>query len=668
MGANYILKMSPKTFLKKWSTGSGNVRIRKGNTTKRTFITGLQADDAFMSKVAAVKDEYKIDGDTFANHPKSAEINQRLTSLVKDHAGNQVNVSNGTKYVEAPLTAAHGRVSARPTASERAAKAAGTRDTTSDIVWDVTGVRTKDPRTEWLHTAVAYEIDRFRNHGALTQPKAFSNWDKDPKRAAIQKKLVANLEKMGRAGKFSKLEISGGKGGGEAVPMIELTGLIVNAAAVEAGIETEAERKRVEAERRESAAMAALFDDAVAGIDPAELSEAEGKAPEGKGPGEPAPSGDDSDEVKELDRDWFRNNIRNKANADISFRSYQHQVRERYNELVEAGHAADGTTMANAIADSNRTWFDTVQQDQPREPPEKGFDPSLSTKIPAPPIEGVRKTLEIESGLAKRARQAVAAPGQPGGGGGSQTAEGGGAGAAGRTETDAPPGPPPPPGSETDEERERRRREEEERRRKEPPRGPFTRRPIPPTDDDEPEKDKSVQVDRMKDPKVSLKPPELRPFFQIGGEDSLRISPEEKAREARDWALYNYVPGEAYQSYDNPMTQFEKEQYDYRMYRTYPDAHMVKPTPFDGKAPRTLMRNIYEGVRGVPRFYNAFDNGQYTGRQITNLQDTHFASELLDRATQMHHYPDMAQLAGANYMRGVRNGRLAFLLGSKSLF
>jgi hypothetical protein len=676
MGTIYILKkMSPKTFLKKWSTGSSNVRIQKANTSKRSFISSLQADNAFMSKVGAVQDEYKISGDSFGNHPKKSEINQRLTALIKSRSGNQVKVSGGTKYPEAPMKSMSNTGSARITPAERAAAKSGR---TPDVVWDETGVRMADDRTEWIHTAVAYEIDRFREHGALTQPPKFSRWDKDPKRAAVQKKLVDNLEKMGREGKLSRLEVSGGKGGGEALPAIELVGVIANAAAVQMGIETEAERKRVEAARQESSATAAIFDQAVAGIDKSTMTEAKGGADKPAEPSSaeskrPPPSGSAS--IRELGRDFFASNV-DESQVQSRMAKYNNDINNQYSELVSEGHPEGDTTWANAINRANKLTRDEFERAKPPVQtlfpppkvgiaPEPSFDTGLKTILPTPTIGDVRKSLEISKGLATRARTAVGQgdPDRPRRS--TDTGDPDRDPLGGKTETDAPPPPPPPPGTETDEDARRRRTDDDER--KKPPRGPFIRRPIP-RDDDDDGRDKSTQVNIPKTPKISNKRPELRPFFQIGGEDSLRISPEEKAREARDWEAFNYVPGESYQSYDNPMTRFEKQQYDYRFYRTYPDARMVTPTPFDGRAPRTMMRDIYESTRGVPRFYDPYDNGQYVGRSITNLQNTHHASTILNRATQLQHYPDTSQIAQKNYMAGVRNATVAILLGSKTLF
>ena len=215
----------------------------------------------------------------------------------------------------------------------------------------------------------------------------------------------------------------------------------------------------------------------------------------------------------------------------------------------------------------------------------------------------------------------------------------------------------------TDEDDEKKKEKEKEKPRP-PPEDP--RDPPPDPDERRRKKDDEKKSTPTEFIPQDLKYPELRPYFNVGGEDVLRISKERAKQELTDWNLYSFVPGEVYESDDNPMTQHQRRQYYYRMQNTKPPPQPYKPKKFTGRAPTTYMRNQYQSYQP---FFDANDRTQYAGRTMEYYQDRTTASDLLDMGDRGYANPDMLQRAypnGRHYGPAITKTNL--MLGRKSFF
>ena len=187
--------------------------------------------------------------------------------------------------------------------------------------------------------------------------------------------------------------------------------------------------------------------------------------------------------------------------------------------------------------------------------------------------------------------------------------------------------------------------EDEKEKDKKKPRRPKFPEPESEDEESEPEDEPEVKPGTSEPTIHPYGMSELRPYFKAGGEDMLRISNARKKQEITDWALYSFVPGYVNDGDDNPLTQLNKNQYAYRMQNTDPEPIMVKPRLFSGRAPTSIMRNIYQ--RNQP-FFDQSDRRQWCGRTMNQDQSRRVSSDVLALGNQGYMHPDLNQMRFPN--------------------
>ena len=671
-------------FIRKYLTGSSRIRLkkpkRKGAVTKKEFMSELTKDDEFNNQVTNWIESNNIKGKTLDNHPNQAELHNQFQSMVVQKAGRRIDVKTGTSS-PAP------RTPDKATETMPQPRSSGTTGT-SDL---------KD--LPWIKSVVDHELDRFTgNHNMFTQPKPFSNFSKDPAIAKVQKQIVDSLEADGRKGKFSGISGAGGKAGDpEAMAAMAAVAITV-AIAGQLGLITpnEAAQRSQSALQNEVIASAVKSLGTISKGDFQQISHAGSTGSTGSG----SSGGSISSTSSRLTKENFISQGLSPENANALMRQYRLSIDEIYDEMVtQRNHPPDATTWANAVSQASRDMNSYLKgrsskNRQAGNPTvgagltdadidriihtdgfggksDKGmlftgtqtpYDPSATTTVPRP--TGFQFGTQTGAGHPRDPPPTITIPGF-----GKPTK-----GPTGKTDTSPPPGPPG--GTETKEDNPPRIPDTKDPKfkPKEIPRIPQPPEGDPDSDTDEDEKEEKKVIPSTK--KTKGRKPELRPYFLVGGEDSLKISDEEQKREARDWALFNFVSGPSNASIDNPLTQHALRQYQFRMKNTFPDPEYYKPRPFTDYAPRTIMRNVYtNGSNRQPLYITGpAGNKYYRGRYLDTLQNPENSSALLNMRQQVYREPDLAQIAQMDQMNGLRtrNDRnsafKATVFATKSLF
>ena len=212
---------------------------------------------------------------------------------------------------------------------------------------------------------------------------------------------------------------------------------------------------------------------------------------------------------------------------------------------------------------------------------------------------------------------------KPGGGGG-----GGGGDGKGKIveepideeeEDDKKPRPPFPP---------------DEPKRRDRPEG----EPDSEEDEDEPKEDKKKDEDDMHDHNHGY----LRPYFQVGGQNILKLTEKEKLQEITDWDLYDY-PLPVNENPDNPLWQQRQRMENFRFRRTFPNPvyRPIRVAPNTAQRAESMKRPMIGQHDRMP-MYDPFRR-DYTRQP--SYRDRTTESEFEDyRRRAGIIYPDVAQL------------------------
>lgn len=154
---------------------------------------------------------------------------------------------------------------------------------------------------------------------------------------------------------------------------------------------------------------------------------------------------------------------------------------------------------------------------------------------------------------------------------------------------------------------------------------------------------------------------ELRPYFLVGGQDILRITEKEKLEEIRNWSLFDFVPGVVNDTADNPLTELQEKQYNFRMTNTFSN-----PVPQRiQRAPRNLSKNImFEPVYKVNLPNHRFYDAHYRDNRL-NDQERYFLTDRIDKIDRPHENPEVIGLPFTSSVR--RSNSVMFGLSSKGL-
>ena len=92
---------------------------------------------------------------------------------------------------------------------------------------------------------------------------------------------------------------------------------------------------------------------------------------------------------------------------------------------------------------------------------------------------------------------------------------------------------------------------------------------------------------------------------------------------------------------------------------------MTKPRPWNGMAPTTMMKNVYQ--RDQP-FFDQAERTQYSNGLMEYGQDRVMASDALAVGNQLYANPDIAQRAYSNGRHVTMRSNRSMLVSSKALF
>ena len=572
MSAN-VLQTS--MILQKMLKGSKHFTIRKskgkGGITKTAFINSLLSNDDFLKKAQTVINK---------NPDDKNKIAKELQPHIRDLG--------------------HKKVIFKPMA--RGPDDFKKGNTGKPVVKPLPAPKKREVDMKWFEDVVNHESDRwFKDRPNFLQPKKFSKWDKDPAKAKVQKELVNEFEKAANDGKFNSIKVSGKEGGGELVAL-ELGSMAVGMAMSNVGLESmesKHNRERIEEEQKSSAEV---LRNVVNSINQEDLqiavqahgSSSSSSSGSSSGSSSSSSSGSssssssgssssysstrlttDENARSELNRRLNERPLLNNEQRELARTIYNNSVRDNYNKLrkLSVGVLTD-EQMKELSRERGLRYIDNliIQLDAGA----NVFDHDFGASTPKPGFAPDPK--DIIGGFSDKGGQTRTRPGY--GGDPSQTITDNGDKNKdknkSKTETDQPdPNPPrrpdPPPTGVDPNPKPKKKKKDPKWNPKPVPKGGDSDND---TDDDE---DKEKEKEKEKKKKKSIKPGRalLRPFYNIGGQEILNLTKQERYQEIKDWVLYDYILGDSNvvegKFSDNPLYNHNQLQNKFRFTRNYPN-------------------------------------------------------------------------------------------------
>ena len=680
-------------FIREFVKGSQKVKInqaKKGGKTKKEFALEIAQDDAFVQKVSKWRDESKINGTNLANHPNEAKLHGEMINLISQRANGVVTVSPGSKA---------------PKMKTMAVDASDIKPSKGKGVDTGTFVKpTKPKQPKWLKDVIEHSIDFYaKPHGVIMdrRPKPFTNWDKDPAKANVQHEIVKGFRDRMNNHEFAYIA-GGGAGKGE-FEAAQLAIIILNATLVAAGVATAEQQKVVADAKARDAKMGVIVDKIISNMSPEDhatirrstftqpsSSSSSSSTELGTSPGSSSSSSSpQASGTGHIEGAITKGEINASGvfHPEALYNLLQDQRDAAMRALVKRGKENNDETWAMAVRGVDAEMRKYLKSlNTPGNHPDRPSDVNIDDILDDPDWGKGLKTSATFHGTGSQIGQPIP---------GTATITIPGFGQQGQTSTGAPGSDPDP--SQTQEDFERKHNDKEtdtkdpendptptktdegqpvkKPKRPKIPEVPVVRpdprqkgkdKPIPPFPDDDTDDDDDDE--KKKKPKASVstrtgKLPELRPFFQVGGENELRPSKERVAKEITDWNLFSYIPGAVTDSADNPLTQHNRRQYNFRMTDTFPDPELFKPRKFTGTAPRAVMRDIYQ----KEAMHDAHDRSIYRGRGLNSSQRRRYVSGIIDMVDRLNIQPDFAELGGVQ-QNGVTRFKTSLMLSSKMLF
>lgn len=715
-----MVNIASAELLKKFTRGKKYTSIRKAGTngkTKTSWINSLMSNAAAHADLQEVIDKHNIDKSTDLSNPT---IHSDLLKIIKKNANGEVSVTGVPPDTGTFKAGKAGKGGSKPT------RARGNNISPSVIskLPNPTGQKQEPGKAdlEFLKPILAHELKRFKNHG---DTPVFSNYSNEPHQRAVEKQFVAGLEDKYHNARFEDLKTSGG---GEKMILATgvLADMIFLQTGMAAAMGISPMNKHLTAAQKEELKNSSTMrevNDVMSKLNTRDLYAAqqnkakqerdvniqEGKLTKEmtKGLGMPDSTlGNVQDVYNQAIQSAYKKLVRQghspfdkstMANAqmvayDELYKALQNQPPNIRNNVppsiidqINIGITANKDKFQpgihyddvydKMIRDARPNPNAKIGPDDTYNPPTGGKDPNIiDPHAPSDP-----KVLPPTGGAGGGGQKNPFGD-NPIGGGGDVTKPLPGEGDGGKVRTR--PGGQPVPGSGPGVQTEPIDKTEEKKKDKE-------REPDPPVepkekdkrkkkrdddsdeDDDSDDEDKPIPVppkenpDKKKFDKYTPYKSQLRPYFAVGGENALRISDKAKKQEIKDWNLYSFVPGYVNDSIDNPLTQHNHEQYQFRMQNTNPDAQFYRPRPYTGGRRYMNMRDVYQ--RNAP-FFNQADPSQYQGRESLANQDRTEASPILAMSEQFNLYPDTMQVASQQIIKKKRIRATGIMLASKSIF
>jgi hypothetical protein len=164
----------------------------------------------------------------------------------------------------------------------------------------------------------------------------------------------------------------------------------------------------------------------------------------------------------------------------------------------------------------------------------------------------------------------------------------------------------------------------------------------------------------------------LKPYFLVGGQDILKITKQEALQEITDRHLFDFVPAYVNQKDNSVVTQFERDQYNFRYRNTKPNP---RPRPRYKRASNNQLVKIQPMMRDVHRtqaLHNPRDTYQYDpiGRMSNQSRSTIISTQDFHKRPNI--YPDVLQQVRVPRNKlGLRQGlsldQLSIDIASKSM-
>lgn len=683
--------LTSSQLLRKFTTGRKYINLRKAGVhgkTKTAFVDSLMSDAATHTAIQSIIDDNNITKGTDLNNP---EINGRMVQILRGRSNGVVAVS--------PVDTGTFKAKPKKTTTKKP-----TVISPIDADKETTPSDGGKPDLEFLKPILAHELKRFKNHG---DTPAFNDWSNEPHQRAVEKQFVAGLEDKYHNARFADLNVSGG-----ADKMILATGVLADmiflqtGAAAALGISpinkrlTTAQKAKLEksAEMRE-------VNDVLAHLNTADLY----KAQRNKALQEQQVNIQEGKLSTDLTKGLGMPDSTIGPVQDI----YNEAIQSAYKKLVHEGHSPfDKSTMANSQMIAYEEVFKALQN----------MTPNTRNNVPPSMIDVVnigitsntdpyRTGLEYEDvykkmvddarnqidpsavnpddGTAKAKTPEVIAKPAEGGGGGDKKLPGNGGSSigdvtktvtgddkdGGKQKTRGKPDSSPPGGGVTTEPIDKpSNKPKKDKKKPDPPTEPKERDKRKKRDDDSDDDESDDEDDKPIPAKPPFKPnpdkekpssairAQLRPYFNIGGENMLRISDKEQKREMRDWELYDFVPGQTYESETNPLTIHNFNQRRFRYQNTKQQPAYYKPARYEGARRNEMMQDVYKRDQ---QFYDQHNPEQYIGRSTMSNQARMSANPSIDMRTRPHNHPDLLQAASRDVLKIRRMKHSAILLASK---
>jgi hypothetical protein len=601
--------MNALRFIRNYVKGGKNVTIRKNTEdgmTKDDFIRSLKNRPSLIEKTNNFIQKNDIKDQDIRGHPDEPRLHKELLQIIKEDVNNDLAIDHGSRAVNVIKGNAGNTIKNIDTKNismlSTVPKSNPKPKTNKRMITKpLTGVRVSGVSTQaekqksklaFLENVMEYEMDRqLGGYSVFTQPKPFSAWSGDPVEKAIQQEWVKNFTQAVNKGEIVPTHVQtaglggGGKAGagegGEIGAVMDILTETAEAAGLGSALNMDPTIGQAGIQRRTH-----------------------------------------SQEV----RDDLDANQRVLTNITERTFNSQPVQRARVQSEQEAKQQEQERRMAEEEA---RLSQQTVEEARRRQ---RENDPTL--RPPDPQTKGVLVTGETDpskfgsGGDPSKFGSGVGAI--LGGRVGGRVAVGGSGGdpSGSRTVTIEQPKKGDDKGTKKTKTKPKTKDDDDEPK------------PPPPDEDDPRKKKKKDDDDPRLNPKFSTpaaKFPELKPYFQVGGESVLR-SKNPKA-DVLNRALFSYVPGYVYEGDDNPLTRLARRQWEYKYFNTYPDAqYVVTPEKFNGEAPTTVMRD--------PRFrdYPLFNQRNENIRPLSS-QNKIGKSTFLDMHDRPYLYPDVANSA-----------------------